>query len=274
MSTRRQRQLMRAKRERLQNVIVRPFIRKMVKEKNRYLSEAIKEYIRTGLLGSRLLSEHEDNMQDLFVFYGSKMIFAQGGDTLLFLEKQTKSVKAKRELTKEQKFFLRTLARTWLAGDLNSGRPSGLANAKAVAGTTKADLRRQIEIGIKKGENPKVIADRLIKTSGGVKSLSLFRAQTIAHTEVGSAQSFVSDEVAQDVQRTTGNKILKRWVPTPDLRTRDHHSLMDFSEWISLDDKFFVGDQFLNYPRDTANGNAANVINCRCESIQEEEEFV
>lgn len=101
--------------------------------------------------------------------------------------------------------------------------------------------------------------------------INLARAKTIARTETHNAASFANDEYHQDVRRTLGTKMKKKWIPTEDERTRPAHAEMKNKPAIDMDEKFIVGGKKMKYAGDPA-GGPENVINCRCVIIYVDEE--
>lgn len=124
-----------------------------------------------------------------------------------------------------------------LRGNVNQAITQGLLQGKSY---------RDISLGVK---------DAMQTTAN--------HAMTIARTETHRCQnkgSMDSAEVAQE----QGVKFKKVWVSTLDGNTRDSHQSLD-GEKRDLDEAFSNG---LQYPGDPA-GGAAEVINCRCTTIQE-----
>jgi len=94
------------------------------------------------------------------------------------------------------------------------------------------------------------------------------RAETIVRTEMNRIYN-VSHQAQQTAMAETTPGLLKRWIATPDARTRPshlaaHRRYMD--EPIPVDEPFRVGGWDLMYPGDPG-GPAAETINCRCRSI-------
>ena len=119
-----------------------------------------------------------------------------------------------------------------------------------------AEIVKSLEEGLGEQDTMKqIIRNTLIK--------SQIRAERIARTEIISASNAGSLEGA----RASGLKLKKKWITTPDDRTRDAHKAENIGEAIvPLEEKFFVGGEYLDYPGDV-NGSAKNVINCRCTQV-------
>ena len=82
------------------------------------------------------------------------------------------------------------------------------------------------------------------------------RAETIARTEVGSAQNFGR---ATEMQEQGVTK--RQWV-SAFLNTREEHAEAH-GQVVGVDEPFNVGGEELMYPQDP-DGSAGNVINCQC----------
>ncbi len=132
-----------------------------------------------------------------------------------------------------------------------------------ITNTTKRDINRIIQAGIKDGLSEREIG-KMISAVAPVKSAS--RAQTIARTETHSAANATGIETAQGV----GLEMKKIWVAAGGGRTRDSHRRADsdYKDGIGLDDYFIVGGERLRYPADPS-GSAKEVINCRCALVYE-----
>jgi SPP1 gp7 family putative phage head morphogenesis protein len=85
------------------------------------------------------------------------------------------------------------------------------------------------------------------------------RAARIARTETSGAMNFGS----YATYKTEGVG-KKEWLATQDDRTRDDHADPDVDGQVRpIDDAFDVGDDQLMYPGDP-DGDADEVVNCRC----------
>ncbi len=119
--------------------------------------------------------------------------------------------------------------------------------------TTREDLRNTLRDGLALGEDIGQIRGRIEDT---YKKAESFRAETIARTEVGSAQNF--GRLAEMEQQNVEKKI---WIAIFS-DTREDHKEAD-GQVVGRDDSFIVGGESLEYPGDPS-GSAANVINCQC----------
>lgn len=119
--------------------------------------------------------------------------------------------------------------------------------------TTREDLKSTLREGLALGENIGEIRERIEKT---YEKASTLRAETIARTEVGSAQNYgrTSEMELQKVEK-------KVWIATFS-NTRDEHASAD-GQVVNVRESFTVGGESLEYPGDPS-GSAANVINCQC----------
>lgn len=137
--------------------------------------------------------------------------------------------------------------------------------------TTRDQIIRAIDIGVRDGQSIDAIASAMRKT---VPALSRTRAHIIARTEVHTAAMYASEEVA----KTAIAPMNKRWISVFDHRTRDfgegdgivdefnHRAMNEVT--VGPDELFQVPSkggaiELMTGPGDP-NGSAGNVINCRC----------
>ncbi len=125
-----------------------------------------------------------------------------------------------------------------------------------ITGTTeevfKSTCRTLCDEAIKMGWGIDRVADEI---QSALNLSERFRSERIARTEVVSASNEGSFAGAQ----STGLDMLKEWIAYIDDRTRDSHIGMN-GEAVEMDANF---SNKLEYPGDP-NGDAAEVINCRC----------
>ncbi|WP_197466730.1 phage minor head protein [Tsukamurella pseudospumae] len=76
-------------------------------------------------------------------------------------------------------------------------------------------------------------------------------------------------EAARASESQLGITLYKRWLATPDTRTRHSHWLAD-GQVVKLAERFTVGIAQLLYPADPSSGVASEVISCRCSLIYQE----
>lgn len=122
--------------------------------------------------------------------------------------------------------------------------------------TTRDNLRETLKAGIEAGEDLGQLRGRIEDVYDEAQG---FRTETIARTEVGSAQNFGRTEEmkAQHAAR-------KKWIATFS-NTREAHAQAD-GQVVPVDEAFNVGGESLHYPGDPS-GSAANVINCQCSAV-------
>lgn len=118
------------------------------------------------------------------------------------------------------------------------------------------EVQRQAVVdGIGEAATAKLIRDRISEAGG---SLAAYRSRAIARTESHAAANAANYEAA----KATGIIAKKEWVSSAGERTRSAHRSAD-GQRVGIDESFTVGGEQLRYPGDP-DGSAANVINCRC----------
>jgi len=125
--------------------------------------------------------------------------------------------------------------------------------------TIRSDLRRQLTVGILKGDTIKDIAKRIDKVTdkNNYGSVRIARTESTRIENSGRTQAFKHGE-------DKGLKLKKKWISTIDKRTRVSHRYLQ-GEIVGLDKRFSNG---LLYPGDPT-GSAREVINCRCTHVVE-----
>lgn len=136
--------------------------------------------------------------------------------------------------------------------------------ADGVSDTTISLARQTVASGIEAGMTPHKIAGLLRDTVGG--TMSDYRARMIARTETAAAYNFANLEMATSIEESTG-KLNKVWVAASDERVRESHAEAD-GQSVALDEAFEIGSSSMQHPGDP-NGDADEVINCRCTMIYE-----
>jgi hypothetical protein len=133
-------------------------------------------------------------------------------------------------------------------------------------------LRPILNEGIREGASIDRIAEAIVSDireySG---TFGRYRAERIVRTEINSTAnwgSYTSVEMAG-----IGNRLLKRWLPASDDRTREAHAGMIDHPAIPFEDDFNVpradgGSDKMKYPGDMT-ASAGNLINCRCTVVYE-----
>lgn len=153
----------------------------------------------------------------------------------------------------------------------------GLSSISSITETTRQQIVKLIESGLKQGHSIDEIADEITKASDVISET---RAHIIARTETHSAAMFASMESA----RRSTVPLVKEWVSVEDGRVRDFgegdgvvddysHRAMNEVQ-VPLDDPFEVprangSKEPLMFPGDP-NGSAGNIINCRCAMVYDE----
>ena len=135
---------------------------------------------------------------------------------------------------------------------------------KIITGTTeelfKQAVRNITEKGLQEGLSVYQMTKEIQKD---LDISNLYRAERIARTEVGSA----SNEASMAGAKSLGESLRKVWMGFNDGRERESHIALNGTT-IEMDDEFMPG---LAYPCDP-NGDAEEVINCRCSIGYEEKE--
>lgn len=231
--------------------IERPYMRDIVKEKNRFIEQIAKHYEGEGTIPEVMQNQHRLNMQEIGTVYNTMAI------KLFALDNQrniSKSIKAFYE-TKQSwfdKWLLATLAE-WLLTETGTA-------AKQTSLTTVDDIKTALILATREGvTSNRQIAEKILK----VKGFSAFRAAAIARTETHNAAMYSNKSSAQRLSLDTGVDLVKKWIPVQDSRTRESHSFMASAEPIVMDALFAVGNDRMDRPGDPR-GSAKNVINCRC----------
>ena len=94
-----------------------------------------------------------------------------------------------------------------------------------------------------------------------VPTINRNRADRIARTETHGASTYADQQATSQL----GLDLSKEWVAVEDARTREDHSAAD-GQVVPFADLFLIGDSMMARPGDP-NAPAAQVINCRCQSI-------
>lgn len=137
--------------------------------------------------------------------------------------------------------------------------------AEQIQGTTKAQVRRMLEIVqnslITEGSSVDEVAKQM-RTE--FTNIGKSRSQLIARTEVGMASTQSTYEAAKSLQIP---KMVKTWVASQDERTRDNPQVADHyimnDVTVDMGEKFSVPpDADMDCPQDS--NDASQVCNCRC----------
>lgn len=135
-------------------------------------------------------------------------------------------------------------------------RSIGVTKIVRISSTTKRDVQRIINKGIKDGLSEKEIAELIRKSS---PTLANNRAQLIARTETHTA----ANVAAQATAKASGVQLEREWVANMGSeRTRVSHREAD-GQRVGMNEPFIVDGVPLMYPGDPE-GPARLTINCRC----------
>lgn len=123
-------------------------------------------------------------------------------------------------------------------------------------------LESELTTAILKGESIPQMAKRLKNVSEGYLSNTV----RIARTETTRVENSAKMDVGEQGKKY-GYNMWKRWISTPDERTRQEHLDADRQE-VPQDEPFVVGGEEMMYPGDISLGASGwNTINCRCTMI-------
>lgn len=143
---------------------------------------------------------------------------------------------------------------------LEALRKYAASKIKGIVDTTRDQVKDVLVKAFDEGVAVNEVALRLNEKFDEINS---GRAMTIARTETLTAVSMGREEKREEFKREFPDKTLKKlWVSAKDDRVRDSHVELD-GEVRNLDEEFKEG---LRFPRDP-NGEAAEVINCRCTDL-------
>lgn len=129
----------------------------------------------------------------------------------------------------------------------------------SIANTLKKKLRAILGRAVKEEVRPSIIAARIVNESGG--KFSEARAKLIARTETTYISNMAAKESAKEAADRVGLLLDKYWIHTQDDLVRDLHK--EVPELIAFDEKFKIGDKYMDKPGDPE-GGPENCCNCRC----------
>lgn len=122
---------------------------------------------------------------------------------------------------------------------------------------TARAVKDSLAAGHEAGDNPLELIERIAESGSFAQS----RAQRIARTELHAATG-----AGAHAQQKASGVTQKQWLASPDAATREDHREMS-GQVVDIDDPFLTPDgEELEYPGDP-NGSAAQIVNCRCQSI-------
>lgn len=129
----------------------------------------------------------------------------------------------------------------------------------------KRMITANVTSGILQGKSINGIAASLIKDVPNMNRTSAVRAARTACTEAENAGRQAAAEELEEMGVIMG----KRWVATPDARTRPEHAHAD-GQIVPCDEPFEVGGEKLMFPGDGSLGASGwNRYNCRCRRSDE-----
>lgn len=160
--------------------------------------------------------------------------------------------------------FWRSISQEWLSVNI-------LTKIQGIANTTQRAIGKIIQRGVDEGLSATEISKEIRKESNG--EVNKNRAMLIARTETIMAMS----QGRHMAMITSNLEWSKRWVDTPDERTRTSHRIVARKPAIPLREPYIVdilksgaiiGAEEARYPADP-NLSAGNCINCRCIEVYE-----
>ncbi len=221
---------------------------KAARNRNAYLTEASQAYEGVQSIPAWVTERHVRRVTDSLTAHYELVIPH-------FANMARGQVKSRRI---EKKSLFLDLMTEWVARE-------ALRKALLISSTDADDVRDVINDGVTEGLGVAEISRNIRKAS----AITPQRASVIARTETHAAATFASVSAVRQAEDELGVRMLKEWVPTVDDRTRDDHAAMAGQPPIPLDEKFFVGGEWLDRPGDPS-GSPGNVINCRCALIYTE----
>ena len=228
---------------RLRRAVERGFAASLKREFTRTAGEAVVAY-RNGLSNDSVIAEHAKRV-DLILFSLYVSVARASVSRLLSRIKKDNPEVLEEKAYKDTESAIGAFAKRW----------SG-SRVKSISQHTRTRINKAIQNGLKNGETLSEISKAIVSKTGG--KIGEWRASVIARTEVHTA----SQQGALEAVASTGIPFKKEWVSVEDDRTREDHGDVNGEE-VGLHEKFSVGDSELAYPGDP-NGDAEQVINCRC----------
>jgi hypothetical protein len=226
------------------NAIENKFAKIYRKEIKRFNKEAFEMAIYSASVPNYLVKKHQEIIQAILKDHDTLTINRFAGLTYeQFIKKEIKADINLSALEIAKRFIL----------------ANSLAQSDFIAETSKDKVQKAIAKGYELGEPIDDIAKRI----RDVDAVAFSRSFTIARTETHRASTYASNEVINNASKSFNLTYYKQWVPTIDARTRQDHLVMSGSEPIPMDDKFYVGGEYLDRPNDI-DASPENSINCRC----------
>lgn len=157
-----------------------------------------------------------------------------------------------KELEQQKDFGLNA---DWLRGIRDFLFQYGARKITRVTETTRKHVRQYIEQAVEEGQSIDEISQGLLNSE-----ITISRSRLISRTETNTALNYANEMAISK----TGIMFEDTWLSSHDSRVRHSHRLVD-GEVITHGGRFSNG---LRYPGDPE-GDADEVINCRCTKIQE-----
>lgn len=230
--------------------LIGPLRRAVAKERNRYISAVVAQWKESRVFDPALQHEHAFNLFDILAKH-YRRIFNIAPDIVNAATPKLALAGAKKGPRSFDFNFSEFLTQ------------NGMKKANAIAGTAAADVQRLMRAAIEAEEPEAVVIRRGLRARG----LTPYRADTIARTEIGLAAAYAMKRYIAERERDLGLKnMTKQWVPVSDDRTREAHTEMEGSAPIANSERFFVGGEWMDGPKDPS-ASPENVINCRCQLV-------
>jgi SPP1 gp7 family putative phage head morphogenesis protein len=226
---------------------------KVAIERIRTLRAAAKSYAASQSIAGSAKADHQRKLDKILLAHYKQVMPFFISATRRQVKKQNASLEIK------QLSDFDALVAEWASTE-------ALRKARLIAGTSFDDVEAAITEGLLEGASNTEIA----KAIRGKSGLTAYRASVVARTETHNAATYASLQSIREFERETGAKFMKRWVATNDQRTRDTHAEMRGSDPIPVDDKFYVGGEWMDRPGDSS-ASPENIIHCRCQVVFSEE---
>lgn len=154
----------------------------------------------------------------------------------------------------------RDVAREWINVNITE-------KITSMSQTTQRAIAKIIEDGIKEGLSIPNISKRIREQSSGEvnrhRSVVIARTETVSAMNKGRRLSMYSSNLMWN----------KRWIDTPDARTRMSHSLIAQETWRELDAKYWLVNRSGSLEAADCPGDPSlspeNIIQCRCSEAYE-----
>lgn len=154
----------------------------------------------------------------------------------------------------------RDVSREWLSVNI-------LTKINSISQTTQRAIAKVVERAINEGSSIQEISREIRDQSQGEinrnRSVVIARTETISAMNKGRRLSMYSSNLLWN----------KRWVDTPDERTRLSHRLIAREDWRPLDQEYWLADGNGSVEPADCPGDPrlspGNIINCRCTEVYE-----